>query len=419
MAENGYIIEHWEKFFSPFFAFPHEAKLRGGEVKIFKTENEFLEFLILNPEVSYMWADHHQLLVTANHYNTVVQVLTINENGEGSLLQETIRPNPVLSPYSLLPQTRSDGEAVDIPEVWLTYTGGNHYEALLKDDHPLITEGSLKEREMLHKSNQPDDVKEINQSNVTENLCDKCQFSFSSKAALVKHSETSGHSQEVKIVRESKIACDSTNLVTELLDFELTEAQDGNDLKEERIAHKNTKKAMKSLEDELSKCKSELRIVKEEKERLKIENRDIKHVQELSRRQDKIKETILICDICEYPFKTQENLNSHKEKHKNETEEGETNQTCGICSTEFSSNNEFRNHIKIKHITQFNCENCDFQGSSKIILTKHLNLKHRNKEDQENGTLICSNCKDQFSSLWNLNNHMRDTHTKTQVFQLV
>ena len=135
----------------------------------------------------------------------------------------------------------------------------------------------------------------------------------------------------------------------------------------------------------------------------------------MSRRQDKIKETILICDICEYPFKTQENLNSHKEKHKNETEECETNQTCGICSTEFSSNNEFRNHIKIKHITQFNCENCDFQGSSKIILTKYLNLKHRNKEDQENGTLICSNCKDQFSSLWNLNNHMRDTHTKTQV----
>ena len=243
MAKNGYIIEHWEKFFSPFFAFPHEAKLRGGEVKIFKTENEFLEFLILNPKVSYMWADHHQLLVTANQYNTVVQVLTINENGEGSLLQETIRPNPVLSPYSLLPQTRSDGEAVDIPEVWLTYTGGNHYEALLKDDHPLITEGSLKEREMLHKSNQPDDVKEINQSNVTENLCDKCQFSFSSKAALVKHSETSGHSQGVKIVRESKIACDSTNLVTELLDFELTEAQDGNDLKEERIAHKDTKKS--------------------------------------------------------------------------------------------------------------------------------------------------------------------------------
>ena len=44
-----------------------------------------------------------------------------------------------------------------------------------------------------------------------------------------------------------------------------------------------------------------------------------------------------------------------------------------------------------------------------------MNLKHRNKDDQENGTLKCSHCKDQFSSLWNLNNHMRDTHTKTEV----
>ena len=58
----------------------------GGREKLLKTENYFREFLILNPEVSYMWADHHQLLVTANQYNTSVQVLTINQNGDGFLL---------------------------------------------------------------------------------------------------------------------------------------------------------------------------------------------------------------------------------------------------------------------------------------------------------------------------------------------
>ena len=65
MQENGYIVEHWDSYFKYFFFFPHTIQLRGGQLTC-TNEREFLEFLVLNPEVNYMWADHHQLQVTAN-----------------------------------------------------------------------------------------------------------------------------------------------------------------------------------------------------------------------------------------------------------------------------------------------------------------------------------------------------------------
>ena len=65
------------------------------------------------------------------------------------------------------------------------------------------------------------------------------------------------------------------------------------------------------------------------------------------------------------------------------------------------------------HSTQFNCTECSFQGSSNVILTKHINLAH--KKDVEKvlpGTFKCTKCNQQLSSKWNLNNHMRDSHEK-------
>ena len=59
---------------------------------------------------------------------------------------------------------------------------------------------------------------------------------------------------------------------------------------------------------------------------------------------------------------------------------------------------------------QFNCIDCDFQGSSQIILNKHRNLRHKKAGDQEETTFKCDECSEQFSVQWNLNNHKRDVH---------
>ena len=79
---------------------------------------------------------------------------------------------------------------------------------------------------------------------------------------------------------------------------------------------------MKALEVEYNKCKGELRIVNEEKERLKIEGNDLKKVTSLTRKiqkdQSRIQyEPIKVCAICEYPFKSSNGLSNHQAKHNN------------------------------------------------------------------------------------------------------
>ena len=120
------------------------------------------------------------------------------------------------------------------------------------------------------------------------------------------------------------------------------------------------------------------------------------------------------CEVCGYPLKDKTELNNHMKKHKELVVEINASQNCGICDFQVSSNNEFRKHIQIRHTANFNCEMCDFQGSSKIILTKHMNLKHRLLNEQDSGTLKCTLCNEQYSSKWNMNNHTRDKHGKTE-----
>ena len=269
IEENSYIVEHWEEF----FVFPHTLKIGGGKTKVCNTDIEFLQFLVLNPDVSFIWADHHQLQVTCNLYNTIIQVLTIDANGEGSILNEPIRPNPNMASYSLIPATKPNGEKVDVPEVWLRYTNNNHYDALLKDDHPLITQGSLKEKEFIEETN------ESKQNNINyRKKCDDCKFYFTSTRALEKHQEETGHIDgfwEVMPEKETKAAnpvhneIQNSNIIDELLDFELTYNSDTENnslnLIKERKEHNETKKSLKALQVEFNKCKAELGLVMEEK----------------------------------------------------------------------------------------------------------------------------------------------------------
>ena len=60
--------------------------------------------------------------------------------------------------------------------------------------------------------------------------------------------------------------------------------------------------------------------------------------------------------------------------------------------------------------SQDNCNECDFQATSKAEIIKHKNMKHRSRQDHEQGSFQCVNCKEQFSAKWNLQMHIRDNH---------
>ena len=103
----------------------------------------------------------------------------------------------------------------------------------------------------------------------------------------------------------------------------------------------------------------------------------------------------------------------HLQKHKEKTVSVEINQICTLCKIETNSLSEFRDHIQLKHISEFNCKECDFQGSTQTILSKHMNLKHRKENEVTKDTHRCTSCNEEFSAKWNLNNHIRDKHERT------
>ena len=52
---------------------------------------------------------------------------------------------------------------------------------------------------------------------------------------------------------------------------------------------------------------------------------------------------------------------------------------CTICEKIFQSNEEIERNIKSAHTKQFNCEQRDFQAGTRMIINKHINLKHQEK----------------------------------------
>ena len=118
----------------------------------------------------------------------------------------------------------------------------------------------------------------------------------------------------------------------------------------------------------------------------------------------------LSCKQCGYPFKEKHEMNLHTEKHKVHKLKPEGINTCHLCAQKYTSNNEFRNHIRLSHVQQFNCIDCDFQGSSQIILNKHRNLRHKKAGDQEETTFKCDECSVERASKKTLNNHKEKKH---------
>ena len=70
-----------------------------------------------------------------------MNVLTIDHEGTGTVLDEAFTPNPDLKEFALVP------EGANVKEIWLLYTNGNHYEALIEEDDPLITIGTIEDIE--------------------------------------------------------------------------------------------------------------------------------------------------------------------------------------------------------------------------------------------------------------------------------
>ena len=194
--------------------------------------------------------------------------------------------------------------------------------------------------------------------------------------------------------------------------------------------HMNTKKELEALHVEYAACKNELGTVQEEKERLKIKVKDLDELLKLNKvdtNEEVIGETNQTgngtntenslkgynCPECDYPCSSEDEKDCHVKKHKEKIVILDVQQICTICKNETKSFSELSSHIQLKHVSECNCQECDFQASSQTILSKHMNLRHRKENKITNDTLKCNSCGEEFSAKWNLNNHIRDKHDRT------
>ena len=139
-------------------------------------------------------------------------------------------------------------------------------------------------------------------------------------------------------------------------------------------------------------CERDIKNLQEDNERLKIRVKDLG-------------EYVQIKDIEEIETSGNESDDADadnwktvpsRHKAKQVRKDPEEIITCSICSQYVLTMSELKAHILRCHVedTQYNCDECDFQATSKAEIVKHMNIKHRSKQNQESGSFKCTKCEE-------------------------
>ena len=96
---------------------------------------------------------------------------------------------------------------------------------------------------------------------------------------------------------------------------------------------------------------------------------------------------------------------------------------CNKCKEDFETQIVYNIHMKTKHSTQWNCNQCAFQASTRDILMKHCKLTpghHPTKQRLgQAGVMECYTCKGEFRSYHDLMNQRKEenpSHKKCRYF---
>ena len=87
---------------------------------------------------------------------------------------------------------------------------------------------------------------------------------------------------------------------------------------------------------------------------------------------------------------------------------------CEKCQERFDNEADFTSHIKTKHSKQWNCDECDFQASTRAILMNHCRLTSGHQPIKQRlgqtGVLECFTCRNEFRSYHDLMEHRKEEH---------
>ena len=148
---------------------------------------------------------------------------------------------------------------------------------------------------------------------------------------------------------------------------------------------KECRKEKQNIEIEYYKCEKELNLKTEECEKLKIVIKDLKEIEQLK---NDLEET---------------------DKAEAETENEPKDDNSNPWITKKPVKRPKGANVKGKVVEEYNCTECDFQGTTDIQLRKHVNLKHTSR-GHDNTIIECRICGEGFDVKWKLMKHRKIKH---------
>ena len=301
---------------------PFERQSKGRNISFTEPEKT-------SSEASFMWCDSEDLSIISDMYQIKIKVITVNR-ADGNPTENRILPDSELKEFAEL-------RDVELGELILLHEDDVHFNLIISKNNNLAISGNLSSRKDENILEEKDSVRDIE--------------------------------KELKLCKEGK----------------------------------------KKIENEYLRCEKELRQKTEEFEKLKVELDNLKELIKLRKQieEDNLEEIIEIsemkkkgfervtpqfeaiqkdikCDVCGYKEQSRNKLEEHKQaKHTieevgNETgsDECDKKRACQDMIIEHKDDKHRTENDDINIDVEFNCHECDFQGTEKSQLEKHINWKH-------------------------------------------
>ena len=332
--------------------YPYVRKLRDSEVQ-FTDPEKLIKFMKCSSDASFMWSDSEDLAIISDMYQIKIKVITTRGTDDKNPTINWIFPDSELKKFAEL--------NVEINEMVLLHQDDNHFNLIVSANSDLAKMGSLSNRFSVGPVEESND-------------------------ASAKSSKGNNLNEENPKAEE----------------------KDDKELENLRKQLTNCLESKKHIENEYFKCEKELKMKTEEVEVLQIKVKDLNLIVELSK---KLNDSMSNGNANNSSDKVDEQLDASKEfwRSKNAGLYRKTPRFESSPKTNKTNKDTGKHTIE----EEFNCMKCDFQGTSKMLLEKHINMKHTQKESNSNELIKCRSCGEQFNEKWKMMTHRKTEHCAT------
>ena len=116
------------------------------------------------------------------------------------------------------------------------------------------------------------------------------------------------------------------------------------------------------------------------------------------------------CKTCNAMLESQGLLDAHMFHHELENLQF----ACGKCDSKYKTQVLLNKHVQSSHSErEYNCYDCSFQGNTAFALKNHLKSSHHQSSinaEKEDNTLSCHSCELSFDSRYDLMSHRKSSH---------